>query len=56
LLCLKAQDYGSDRIEAIPLDAVAQAVERQVRLGPARPDRQLPQGEAHALTGADLDR
>jgi ADP-heptose:LPS heptosyltransferase len=57
LLCLKAQDYGSDRIEAIPLDAVAQAVERQVRLGPARRDRpQLPRGETHALIGANLGR
>src|SRR5207237_4221350 len=35
LICLKAQDYGSDRIDAIPLDVVAAAVERQVTLGPA---------------------
>jgi ADP-heptose:LPS heptosyltransferase len=35
LICLKAQDYGSDRIEAIPFDAVATAVEQQVRIGPA---------------------
>ena len=27
LICLKAQDYGSDRIEAIPLDAVLAAVD-----------------------------
>lgn len=39
LVCLKAQDYGSDRIAAIPLEAVAGAVERQVSIGPvqARP-------------------
>jgi ADP-heptose:LPS heptosyltransferase len=35
LVCLRAQDYGSGRIAAIPLDAVAAAVDRQVRIGPA---------------------
>jgi ADP-heptose:LPS heptosyltransferase len=35
LICLRAQDYGSGRIAAIPLDAVAAAVERQVAIGPA---------------------
>jgi ADP-heptose:LPS heptosyltransferase len=35
LICLKAQDFGSERIDAIPLDAVIMAVERQVALGPA---------------------
>jgi hypothetical protein len=39
LICLKAQDYGSDRIAAIPLAAVAAAVERQVAVGPAAGDR-----------------
>ena len=34
-VCLKAQDYGSDRIGAIPLDAVLAAVERQAAMGPA---------------------
>ncbi len=55
LICLKAQDYGSDRIDAIPLDAVAAAVERQAAIGPATggvPERE--QGETNALIGADL--
>lgn len=34
VVCLKAQDYGSERIDAIPLDAVEAAVERQVAVGP----------------------
>jgi len=34
LICLKAQDFGSDKIDAIPLAAVAAAVERQVAIGP----------------------
>jgi ADP-heptose:LPS heptosyltransferase len=38
LICLKAQDYGSDQIDAIPLAAVADAVEQQVRIGPASRD------------------
>jgi ADP-heptose:LPS heptosyltransferase len=57
LICLKAQDYGSPRIEAIPCDAVINAVERQVTLGPAAADRDGAQeGERHALIGADLGR
>jgi ADP-heptose:LPS heptosyltransferase len=57
LICLKAQDYGSDRIAAIPLDAVAAAVERQAAIGPAAGNsQQSAQGEAHALIGADLGR
>ena len=61
LICLKAQDYGTDRIAAIPLDAVADAVERQVAVGPAvgpaggigpAPDY----GRTHALVGADFGR
>jgi ADP-heptose:LPS heptosyltransferase len=35
LICIKAQDFGSERIEAIPLDAVSAAVERQVAIGSA---------------------
>ncbi len=35
LVCLKAQDFGSESIEAIPLSAVAAALERQVTVGPA---------------------
>src|SRR5439155_6942358 len=35
LICLKAQDYGSPRIDAVPLNAVLAAVERQVAVGPA---------------------
>ena len=57
LICLKSQDYGSDRIEAIPLDAVMAAVERQVAIGPAT--RDLPQSQQekrHDLIGADLGR
>src|SRR6266446_1832406 len=57
LICLKAQDYGSDRIDAIPLDAVLAAVERQVAIGPATggvPDPE--QGETDALIGADFGR
>src|SRR5207302_2447188 len=58
LICLKAQDYGSSRIDAIPLAAVAAAVERQVVLGPAAETRPAPGGESesHALAGADLGR
>ncbi len=35
LVCLKAQDFGSESIDAIPLSAVAAALERQVAIGPA---------------------
>jgi len=57
LICLKAQDYGSGRIDVIPLDAVLAAVERQAAIGPATggiPD--LEQGETDALIGADFGR
>ena len=57
LICLKGQDYGSSRIDAIPLDAVLAAVERQVLIGPATsriPDSE--QGETNALIGADFGR
>ena len=57
LICLKAQDYGADRIDAIPLDAVAAAVERQVAIGPAAAIPAEPQrGRSHAVVGADLGR
>ncbi len=57
LICLKARDYGSDRIDAIPLDAVVAAVERQVAIGPAIADApELEPGRTHAVVGADLDR
>jgi ADP-heptose:LPS heptosyltransferase len=48
LTCIKAQDFGSDQIEAIPVDVVAAALDRQVMVGPvsrslARPDpEQMP--------------
>jgi ADP-heptose:LPS heptosyltransferase len=57
LICLKAQDYGSDRTRAIPLGAVLAAVERQVAIGPATgglPDAK--EGETNALIGADFGR
>jgi ADP-heptose:LPS heptosyltransferase len=57
LICLKAQDYGADRIDGIPLDAVATAVERQVAIGPAAALAREPQpGRSHAVIGADLGR
>ena len=55
LICLKAQDYGSDRIDAIPLDAVLAAIERQVAIGPAA-DSISEQGRPYAVVGADLGR
>jgi len=57
LISLKAQDYGSRRIDAIPLDAVLAALERQVAIGPATGGIADPQqGETDALIGADFDR
>lgn len=47
LVCLKAQDFGSDNIEAIPLSAVAAALERQVAIGPATMEIPAP-GAANA--------
>jgi ADP-heptose:LPS heptosyltransferase len=35
LICLKSQDFGSDRVDAIPVEIVAAALERQVPIGPA---------------------
>jgi ADP-heptose:LPS heptosyltransferase len=57
LISLKSQDYGSGRIDAIPLDAVLAAVERQVAIGPATGGIADPeQGETDALIGADFGR
>jgi ADP-heptose:LPS heptosyltransferase len=56
LICLKAQDYGADRIDAIPINAVAAAVEQQVAIGPAVADAAVEEGRAHAVVGADLGR
>lgn len=57
LICLKAQDYGSDRIAAIPLDAVAAAVERQAALGPAAGGvPPVRESETYAVAGADFGR
>ncbi len=57
LICLKAQDYGSDRTRAIPLDAVAAAVEHQVAIGPAaRGMPETKEGETNVLIGADFGR
>src|SRR4029077_2711719 len=56
LISLKAQDYGSGRIDAIPLDAVLRAVERPAAIGPAEggiADRE--EGETNALIGADFN-
>jgi ADP-heptose:LPS heptosyltransferase len=53
-VCLKAQDYGSDRIGAIPLDAVLSAVERQAAIGPAAGiSPSAEQQEAHVPIDAD---
>jgi ADP-heptose:LPS heptosyltransferase len=38
LIVIKAQDFAADRMTAIPVAAVAEAVERQVAIGPARRD------------------
>ncbi len=57
LICLKAQDYGSDRTRAIPLDAVQAAVEHQVTVGPAAGGMpEAKDGETNALAGADFGR
>ena len=57
LICLKAQDYGSARIEAIPLAAVEQALERQLAIGPAAGGaEEARQGREDAVIGADLGR
>ncbi len=39
LICLKAQDFGSDRVEAIPYQTVSAALEQQIAIGPATADQ-----------------
>lgn len=56
LVCLRAQDYGSGEIDAIPLDAVAAAVERQAAVGPAAAAAPSEDGRPDVLAGAGLDR
>jgi ADP-heptose:LPS heptosyltransferase len=57
LISLKARDYGSGRIDAIPLGAVLAAVERQVAIGPATGGIADPEeGATNALIGADFGR
>jgi ADP-heptose:LPS heptosyltransferase len=57
LICLRAQDYGSAHIDAIPLDTVLAAVERQAAVGPAATGIADPQqGERNAFIGADFGR
>jgi hypothetical protein len=56
LICLKAQNYGSERIDAIPLDAVAAALERQIAIGPALSLPPPEPGRIHVVVGADLGR
>ena len=36
IIVLRAQDHGSNRVEAIPVDAVVAAIETQIAIGPAR--------------------
>jgi len=36
IIVLRAQDHGSNRVEAIPVSAVVDAIERQIPIGPAR--------------------
>ena len=57
LICLKAQDYGSGHIDAIPLDAVAAAVDRQVAIGStAKAGPAVRESETYAVAGADFGR
>ena len=42
LICLKAQDFGSNRVDAIPVEIVAAALERQVPVGPASSQTAAP--------------
>jgi ADP-heptose:LPS heptosyltransferase len=58
LICLKAQDYGSNDIATIPLDAVAAAVERQVGIGPAinAANAATERSREDALIGAAVGR
>jgi ADP-heptose:LPS heptosyltransferase len=56
LICIKAQDFGADRVEAIPLETVAAAVERQVPLGPAAAPPPEPPLLAPISVGELLDK
>jgi ADP-heptose:LPS heptosyltransferase len=57
LICLKAQDYGSDRIAAIPLEDASAAVDQQIALGPAADDWPgSAGGTPYAPVGADFGR
>jgi ADP-heptose:LPS heptosyltransferase len=49
LICIKAQDFGSERLDAIPVDIVASALERQVVVGPASPQMSTAQPEAGSV-------
>jgi ADP-heptose:LPS heptosyltransferase len=42
VICLKSQDFGSERIEAIPQDVVAAALEHQLAIGPAAAEMIAP--------------
>ncbi len=57
LICIKAQDFGSDRVEAIPVDVVAAATSNS-RCWSARASRRasIPQPGIHPVAGADLGR
>ena len=49
LICIKAQDFGSERLEAIPVDVVASALERQVPIGPAAREILVPQPKTGSI-------
>jgi len=49
LICIKAQDFGSERLDAIPVDVVAAALERQVLVGPACREILAPQPETGSM-------
>jgi ADP-heptose:LPS heptosyltransferase len=49
LICIKAQDFGSERLEAIPVDVVASALERQVPIGPAAREILAPQPKTGSI-------
>jgi ADP-heptose:LPS heptosyltransferase len=49
LICIKAQDFGSEHIEAIPLAVVAAALEQQVAIGPAAAEM-IPPAPANSAT------
>ena len=43
LICIKAQDFGAEQLDVIPLDVVAAALERQLPVGPASRQISAPQ-------------